>query len=81
MKTCVKCKRTFDERMTEDPQSAKYPACNSCWKEWTAYAVIVINEMRLDMSVPEHRKALTKYERIFLGLEKGEELTKNPDAL
>jgi Fe-S cluster biosynthesis and repair protein YggX len=41
---------------------------------------MVINEMRLDMSLPEHRKMLKKYERIFFGLEKGEELTKNPDS-
>jgi Fe-S cluster biosynthesis and repair protein YggX len=79
MKTCLKCGKRFDENAIEDSDSAKYPACNSCWKEWTTYAVIVINEMRLDMSLSEHRKALRKYERIFFGLEKGEEIKKNPD--
>jgi len=39
-----------------------------------------MNEMRLDMSVPEHRKALRKYERAFFGLEKGiAEIEKKPD--
>jgi Fe-S cluster biosynthesis and repair protein YggX len=39
-----------------------------------------MNEMRLDMSLPEHRKALRKYERVFFGLEKSEgDLQKNPD--
>jgi Fe-S cluster biosynthesis and repair protein YggX len=41
---------------------------------------MVMNEMRLDMSLPEHRKALRKYERIFFGLEKGEgEIQKKPE--
>ncbi|HEX9317737.1 MAG TPA: Fe(2+)-trafficking protein [Nitrososphaeraceae archaeon] len=80
MKTCIKCEKNFDEKLIDDLQSLKYPSCNSCWKEWTTYAVMVINEMRLDMSLPEHRKILKKYERTFFGLEKGEELTKNPDS-
>ncbi|MGC2429297.1 MAG: hypothetical protein WA421_19860 [Nitrososphaeraceae archaeon] len=41
---------------------------------------MVMNEMRLDMSLPEHRRTLRKYEKIFFGLEKPEgELQKNPD--
>jgi Fe-S cluster biosynthesis and repair protein YggX len=41
---------------------------------------MVMNEMRLDMSLPEHRKLLRKYERMFFGLEKPEgEFQKNPD--
>jgi len=31
------------------------------------------------MSLPEHRKALKKYERAFFGLDKVEELKKNPE--
>jgi len=42
--------------------------------------VIVINEMRLDMSLIEHRRTLKRYERVFFGLEKGQEITKNPDS-
>jgi Fe-S cluster biosynthesis and repair protein YggX len=53
-KTCLKCGKTFDE-VIEDPAADKYPACSACWKEWTTYAVIVMNEMRLDMSLPRGR--------------------------
>jgi Fe-S cluster biosynthesis and repair protein YggX len=78
-KTCLKCGKTFEE-IIEDPAAEKYPACSACWKEWTTYAVMVMNEMRLDMSLPEHRKALRKYERAFFGLEKGiGEIEKKPD--
>jgi Fe-S cluster biosynthesis and repair protein YggX len=78
-KTCLRCGKTFEE-IIEDPAAEKYPACSACWKEWTTYAVMVMNEMRLDMSLPEHRKALRKYERAFFGLEKGiGEIEKKPD--
>jgi Fe-S cluster biosynthesis and repair protein YggX len=41
---------------------------------------MVMNELRLDMSLPEHRKALRKYERAFFGLEKGVgEIEKKPE--
>ena len=76
---CLKCKNMFDDSLVEDPTQKKYSSCNSCWKEWTTYAVMVINEMRLDMSLPEHRKALKKHERIFFGLEQGEQIQKNPE--
>ena len=79
-KTCVKCGKIFDEITTDDPAAEKYPSCSDCWKEWTTYAVMIMNEMRLDMSLPEHRKLLRRHERIFFGLEKSEgELQKNPD--
>ena len=78
-KTCLKCSKPIEEA-ADDPAADKYPACAACWKEWTTYAVMVMNEMRLDMSLPEHRKALRKYERTFFGLEKSEgELQKNPE--
>ncbi len=67
-KVCVKCKNSFDENLLDDPAAEKYQSCPSCWKEWTTQAVMVINELRLDMSLPEHRKALKKQEKIFLGL-------------
>ena len=79
-KTCLKCGKEFDEKTAEDPAAEKYPSCQDCWKEWTTHAVMVMNEMRLDMSLPEHRKLLRKYERMFFGLEKTEgEFQKNPD--
>ena len=46
-KTCLRCGKTFEE-IIEDPAAEKYPACSACWKEWTTYAVMVMNEMRLD---------------------------------
>jgi Fe-S cluster biosynthesis and repair protein YggX len=78
-KTCLKCKNSFDEKDIEDPVQEKYSACPSCWKEWATYGVMVINELRLDMSLPEHRKALKKQEKIFFGLEQGEQVQKNPE--
>ena len=78
-KTCLKCGKAFDA--VGEPAAEKYPACPDCWKEWTTYGVMVMNEMRLDMSLPEHRKALRKYERAFFGLEKGvAEIEKKPDS-
>ena len=38
------------------PKAAIYPCCNKCWNEWKEYRIIVMNEMRLDMSLPDHRK-------------------------
>ena len=46
----------------------KYPVCNKCWTEWKEYRVMVINEMRLDMSMSDHRKLLKKHEKIFAGV-------------
>lgn len=77
-KTCLKCNKEFDESTVEDPASQKYPSCPECWKEWTTYAVMVMNEMRLDMSLPEHRKALRKYEKGFFEKTIGE-IEKNPE--
>ena len=57
-KTCLRCNKSFNESDVEDREiSQKFPSCPECWKEWTTYAVMVMNEMRLDMSLPEHRKA------------------------
>ncbi|MGH9965739.1 MAG: Fe(2+)-trafficking protein [Nitrososphaeraceae archaeon] len=79
-KTCIKCGKDFDDSAITDQMSQKYPSCPTCWAEWNTNSVMVINELRLDMSLPEHRKALRKHERMFFGLEKPEELQKNPDA-
>jgi len=79
-KTCLKCGKNFDEKEIDDSAADKFPSCLECWNEWKKYAIMVMNEMRLDMSMPEHRKALRKYERMFFGLEKPEgEFQKNPD--
>jgi Fe-S cluster biosynthesis and repair protein YggX len=80
-KTCMKCGQDFEDSSITDPTSQKYPSCAGCWGEWNTYSVMVINELRLDMSLPEHRKALRKYERMFFGLEKPEGLQKNPEKM
>ena len=70
-KTCAKCGTAFDES-TVDQAAAKYSACENCWSEWVKYSVMVINEMKLDLSLPEHRQMLKKYERSYFGLEQPE---------
>jgi len=71
-KTCSKCGSSFDESSVDDHQAIKYTACQNCWNEWMTQSIMVINEMKLDMSMPEHRQILKKYERAFFGLEERE---------
>ena len=52
--TCSKCNNTFDEKLVDDSDAQKYSSCPSCWNEWTTHAVMVINELRLDMSLPDN---------------------------
>lgn len=66
--TCTKCKNSIPETEELDPIQAKYPVCSKCWAEWKEYRVMVMNEMRLDMSMPDHRKLLKKHEKIFAGV-------------
>jgi len=66
--TCTKCKNQIPDTEELDPIASKYPECNKCWNEWKEYRVMVMNEMRLDMSMPDHRKLLKKHEKIFAGV-------------
>jgi len=66
--TCTKCKNQISDDEQLEPVAEKYPCCNKCWAEWKEYRVMVMNEMRLDMSMPDHRKALKKHEKIFVGV-------------
>jgi hypothetical protein len=66
--TCTKCKSQIPENDELDPIASKYPVCNKCWNEWKEYRVMVMNEMRLDMSMSDHRKLLKKHEKIFAGV-------------
>ena len=85
---CTKCKSEIPENEELDPIAKKYPACNKCWEAWKEYRIMVINEMRLDMSMPDHRKLLKKHEKIFLGvltpegdvIDYSNEDNRNPDA-
>jgi Fe-S cluster biosynthesis and repair protein YggX len=66
--TCTKCKNPISENETLDLKAATYPCCNKCWAEWKEYRVMVMNEMRLDRSLPDQRKLLKKNEQIFVGV-------------
>ena len=66
--TCTKCKNAIPETEELDSIQGKYPVCGKCWGEWKEYRVMVMNEMRLDMSMPDHRKLLKKHEKIFAGV-------------
>ena len=65
---CTKCKKEIPDTEELDAISANYPCCNLCWTEWKNYRVMVMNEMKLDMSMPDHRKVLKKYEKVFVGV-------------
>jgi len=67
-RTCTKCKKEIPAEVELDPISANYPCCNQCWDEWKQYRIMVMNEMKLDMSMPDHRKILKKYEKVFVGV-------------
>ena len=65
---CAKCKNSISDKEELDVVAEKYPVCNKCWAEWKEYRVMVMNEMRLDMSLLDHRKLLKKHEKIFVGV-------------
>lgn len=67
-RACTKCKKEIPDNIELDPIAAAYPCCNTCWEEWKQYRVMVMNEMRLDMSMPEHRKVVKRYEKVFVGV-------------
>ena len=67
-RACTKCKNSISDTEELDIVATKYPVCNKCWAEWKEYRVMVMNEMRLDMSMPDHRKLLKKHEKIFAGV-------------
>ena len=67
-RTCTKCHVSIPDNEELDTAAAKYPACGKCWAEWKEYRIIVMNEMRLDMSVVDHRKLIKKQEKIFVGV-------------
>ena len=67
-KTCTKCKKEIPDGTELDPFAANYPCCNTCWEEWKQYRIMVMNEMKLDMSVSDHRKVVKKYEKVFVGV-------------
>lgn len=67
-RTCTKCKISIPDDEQLGIVAAKYPTCNKCWAEWKEYQIMVMNEMKLDMSMLDHRKLLKKHEKIFVGV-------------
>ena len=61
---CTKCKNSIPDNEELGIVAEKYPTCNKCWAEWKEYQVMVMNEMKLDMSMSDHRKLLKKQEII-----------------
>ena len=67
-RVCTKCKSEIPDNVELEPLQSSYPCCLKCWDEWKEYRVMVMNEMRLDMSQKDHRKLLKKNEKVFLGV-------------
>ncbi len=67
-RTCTKCKNEITDDEELEPIPASYPCCTKCWDGWKENRVMVINELRLDMSLKDHRKLLKKHEKIFVGV-------------
>ena len=55
-RTCTKCKNSIPDSEELGIVAAKYTTCNKCWAEWKEYKIMVMNEMKLDMSMLDHRK-------------------------
>lgn len=72
--TCVRCRRDLAPMA-----AAPYPGelgeeilkkvCGSCWREWQAAEVMVINELRLDFMDPKSQDILAQHLREFLCLD------------
>ena len=67
-RTCTKCKNSIPDSDDLGVVAEKYPTCKKCWAEWKEYQIMVMNEMKLDMSMLDHRKLLKKHEKIFVGV-------------
>jgi Fe-S cluster biosynthesis and repair protein YggX len=67
-RACTKCKNSIPDTEQLGPINEKYPTCTKCWAEWKEYQIMVMNEMKLDMSMADHRKLLKKHEKIFVGV-------------
>ena len=52
---CTKCKNSIPDTENLGVVAEKYPTCNKCWAEWKEYQIMVMNEMKLDMSMLDHR--------------------------
>jgi len=71
--TCARCKRetdAFEKTPLPGPQSDEIlsHACPSCFEDWMAQEVMIINEYRLDLAVPDNQAKLNAEMARFLCL-------------
>jgi Fe-S cluster biosynthesis and repair protein YggX len=70
---CSRCKKAAPQ-MDKPPMRGKIgleihaSACQECWDEWGQGEVMIINEYRLSLADPEHRKVLYGHMRDFFGI-------------
>ncbi len=75
---CARCERdapAVSSRLTfsgELAERIRAGVCQSCWREWLEMQIKVINEYRLHMGEPEHRKALNKFAEQFFRFDGGD---------
>ena len=53
-------------------QSIHESICDACWQEWIAMSIKVINEYRLHMGEPEHRRVLEEHAARFFRFDGGD---------
>jgi Fe-S cluster biosynthesis and repair protein YggX len=72
--TCTRCGATA-EQMAKAPirgrigQEIHANVCEKCWDDWMRGEVMLINEYRLNLADPEHRKVLYEHMRQFFNLD------------
>ena len=64
---CTKSKNEIPDTEELEPRASSYPCCVKCWSKWKESRVMVINELKLDMSLKDHRQLLKKHEKVFVG--------------
>ena len=71
--TCARCKREtdgYEKTPLPGPLSDEIlaHACPSCFQEWMAQEIMIINEYRLDLAKPENQEKLNSEMARFLCL-------------
>lgn len=71
--TCARCGREtrgFDKSPLPGPLASELEqhSCPNCFKDWMGQEVMIINEYRLDLSVPKNQELLNEEMARFLKL-------------
>lgn len=75
---CVRCEQdgpaitgllTFAGEFGDDVRSR---VCQACWAEWFEMQIKVLNEFRLHMGEPAHRKLIQEYATKFFRMDGGD---------